>query len=247
MPNKYHQIVLLIVLLLTLNNKAQANVLVLLAHPDDETWLSGSIAKLSQTQQVHLVYATSGGAGKDRTGLKRQGQTLAKARENESECAAKQLNAQAHFLKLDDKNLELYEVELIDQYQRLFEQIKPKLLITFAQDGITGHKDHIFIGNTVKKFWLTQTNSNSQLWQVVVSETRATIAQQIATQANYPQPIRKPVATDSINLTIKVREQHQPRVTAFACYPSQFPQGLQQIWQIFVAKTPYEEFIQVSR
>ncbi|WP_016956900.1 PIG-L family deacetylase [Catenovulum agarivorans] len=233
--------------LFTINHNVQANTLVLLAHPDDETWVSGSIAKLSQTQQVHIVYATSGGAGTDRTSLKRKGVALAKAREDESICAAKQLNAQVHFLQLDDRNLELHETELLHHYQKLFEQIKPKLLITFAEDGITGHKDHIFIANIVKKFWLTQANANSHLWQVVVSEKRATIAQQIATQANYPQPIQKPVATDLINLTIKLIEQNEPRIAAFSCYPSQFPPALQQLWQKFVAQTPYEEFIQVSR
>lgn len=237
----------LLMFLMLFIGQLQASVLILLAHPDDETWLNGTIAQLSQTEQIHLVYATSGGAGKDRTSLKRKGNDLANARETESICAAKQLNAQTHFLRFDDKNLELYEAELTEQYQHLYQQLTPRLIISFAFDGITGHDDHIFIANTAKKYWLKHAKATSEFWQVVVSDTRAQIAQKIADEANYPHPIRKPVATTEVSININVSLQAKQRIDAFACYPSQFPDGLQTIWRSFVEQAAYEEFIKFTR
>lgn len=230
---------------------AASNVLVLLAHPDDETWLSGSIAKLSKTHSLHIIYATSGGAGKDRTGQKRSGAILAQARELESRCAAQHLNAQVSFLQLDDKNLETFSQSLTASYLAYLTQLQPEIVISFADDGITGHKDHSFVGkiaHTSWQQWQQQNNDakKSSFWQVVVSQPRAKIAQQIAAAANYPQPIRQPVLPSKINKTIYVSAQQHQRIQAFACYPSQFPPGLQNIWQTFVEQTPYEEFIQVN-
>ncbi|WP_160168569.1 PIG-L deacetylase family protein [Catenovulum agarivorans] len=222
---------------------AQSNVIVLLAHPDDETWLSGSIAKLALHQQVHIVYATSGGAGKDRTKNRRQGTELAHAREAESRCAADKLAAQPYFLRLDDKNLEQYPDKINAHLAKLFDRLKPSLFISFAPGGITGHKDHDFIAQVAAAFWQQHSGSITSFWQVVVSDKRAHIAKQIAKQANYPQPIRSATPIQAINKVVDVSQHHQQRIDAFGCYPSQFPAKLQLIWQKFVLQTPYEEFI----
>jgi N-acetylglucosamine malate deacetylase 2 len=66
-------------------NECDLTVLVVLAHPDDETLISGTLAKLiSRGCEVHVVYATSGDDGPDKTGHDLHGDTLAKLREQEA-------------------------------------------------------------------------------------------------------------------------------------------------------------------
>lgn len=55
-------------------------VLVVFAHPDDETWISGTLAKLASSGlKVIPLYVTSGDAGSDYSGANLSGLALAKA------------------------------------------------------------------------------------------------------------------------------------------------------------------------
>ncbi|MFQ3246579.1 MAG: LmbE family N-acetylglucosaminyl deacetylase [Arenicella sp.] len=59
----------------------RADILAVFAHPDDETFASGTFTKLSASgQRIQLVYATLGDAGGDLTGQGLEGDALGRPR-----------------------------------------------------------------------------------------------------------------------------------------------------------------------
>ena len=65
-------------------NVFKHSILVVVAHPDDETLISGTLAKLcAQGCQITIVFVSSGDDGPDRTGNGLHGAALADVREAE--------------------------------------------------------------------------------------------------------------------------------------------------------------------
>ncbi|AWB67410.1 hypothetical protein C2869_13600 [Saccharobesus litoralis] len=231
--------------------KNTQSVLVVLAHPDDETWLSGSLALFSQQKKhIQVIYATSGGAGKDRSGRGLSGANLAKVREQESIAALKKLGVKLPpiFWRLDDKQLEAvdYAKQIEQQLKSLSDKRHYELFISFGKTGITGHLDHIFIGEQTLNYWRDHQNSPYFL-QVQVSDARANHAQKVAEKFKHPYRIYQPVANELVQLRIDVKAFQPQRVAAFNQYATQFPLSLQSLWKVFTQESSVEEFSVVKR
>jgi N-acetyl-1-D-myo-inositol-2-amino-2-deoxy-alpha-D-glucopyranoside deacetylase len=145
-------------------------ILVVLAHPDDESFgMGGTLAYYAkQGVEVHLVCATRGEAGEVSSELMEGYDSIAKLRENELRCAAGILGlASVHFLEYRDSgmpgsgdnqhpnaliNAPLHEVaSKVTCYIR---DIRPEVVITFDPVGGYHHPDHIAIHKaTVKAFY----------------------------------------------------------------------------------------------
>ena len=219
----------------------------MLAHPDDETWLSGTLAHLAQQGHVlQVVYASSGGAGKDRSGRQLKGRALARVREQESRQALAALGVQQApiFLNLPDRKLIQSKTQALQAITQQLKQFSPDTVISFGHDGVTGHKDHILVGQITHTATeqLAKTLGNLRLFQVAVSEQRAQLAQHIAEQHQHPYRIARPVANKHITEQIDVSAQNEKRVKAFQQHLPQFPPSLQALWQVFVSRAAYEEF-----
>ncbi|MFD0693279.1 PIG-L deacetylase family protein [Paenibacillus sp. GCM10027628] len=106
------------------------NILLIVAHPDDETACGGTIAKLAgQGHEVAVAVATNGNKGThDRTVTPER---LASVRRAEMQEACSRLGVRGiHFLEYDDGTL----AEAMDLKERIFRLIrlaKPDILITF--------------------------------------------------------------------------------------------------------------------
>ncbi|KMT65959.1 PIG-L deacetylase family protein [Catenovulum maritimum] len=231
--------------------KLDKPILVALAHPDDETWLSGTLSFLSrENSNIYVLYATSGGAGKDRSGLGRHKEYLAFAREQETIKALKQLGVHQApiYLKLDDKNLELFAKDFKIKLSAIIEEYQIENIISFDPYGITQHKDHIFIGQQAKQVWQSEKFKYKAIdfYQVVISDTRASSANNLAKKREHPFRIKHATNSNKINTRVNVADQQINRVLAFASYRTQFPPSLMALWQEFTEFDQYEEFIKLS-
>jgi len=127
------------------------NILFVYAHPDDESFSSaGTIAKYSKLDnvQVYVAVATKGEAGKLGDPPLTSRENLGSYRENEMREATKILGVKdIIFLNFIDGTLDKLSdydnQQLVQKISKLIIEIRPEILITFPEDGISKHKDHI--------------------------------------------------------------------------------------------------------
>lgn len=119
--------------------------MVVLAHPDDESFpMGGTLAKYAaEGAQVTLVCATRGEAGI----LELTPDETAQVRTRELEAAAAALGlAGVRFLGYRDGKLAAADPErIVDQLVDILRSVQPQAVITFGPEGISGHPDHLAI------------------------------------------------------------------------------------------------------
>ena len=134
-------------------------ILVVTAHPDDETFgMGGTIAKyISEGSQVFVVCATKGEAGEADPALVRQYESMAALREAEMRCAMKELGVQEVFFlgyrdsgmqgSVDNTNPNAFIQAPLQETARkiafYIRKLQPQLVLTFDPMGGYGHPDHI--------------------------------------------------------------------------------------------------------
>lgn len=118
-------------------------LLVVTAHPDDESFpMGGTIAKYAaQEARVVLVSATRGEAGISGLSAKE----TARIREDELRAAAHTLGvSRMEFLYYVDGEFERADEEqVVDKLAEIFHQENPEVIVTFGPDGISEHPDHV--------------------------------------------------------------------------------------------------------
>lgn len=143
-------------------------MLVILAHPDDESYgLGGTISKfVHQGVNVTLLCATRGEAGIPGTDAQQTGYI----RENEFRRAAYLLGINAHILGFIDGELAKTDPQkLLDSILPWIDLIKPQIIITFGPDGVSGHPDHVTISKIVTRAF-DQYNNKGMLLYIRPSE-----------------------------------------------------------------------------
>lgn len=128
----------------------QRKILLVLAHPDDESFIcGGTLAKYAQEGvQITLVCATKGEMGR-RVGnppsVTRE--TMYKVRERELDEACRALGiSNLHYLGLLDKTVEFADERLmIGRIAQFIREIDPDVVLTFHEQ-YGGHPDHCAIG-----------------------------------------------------------------------------------------------------
>ncbi len=124
----------------------QLRVLGVFPHPDDESYSSGgTLARLAaEGSEVHLLCATSGGAGKDHR-PEADSAALDDVRADELVRACACLGIAApEFLGLEDGGL--YRVNFAEVAGRIVQSIRthrPHIVLSLGPDGVYGHPDHI--------------------------------------------------------------------------------------------------------
>lgn len=124
----------------------QRNLLAVLAHPDDESFaIGGTLARYAAAGvHVGLVTATRGeasGRGSDPV-------VMGAARERELRHAARTLRVRTvRILGYQDGHLALTDRPmLVSRLVAILREVRPQVVITFGPDGISGHPDHVAIG-----------------------------------------------------------------------------------------------------
>jgi LmbE family N-acetylglucosaminyl deacetylase len=121
------------------------SLLVILAHPDDESFpMGGTLAKYAaEGVRVTLICATMGEAGISSLSPVE----TARIRERELRTAAATLGlAEVRFLGYEDGKLAYADAEYITtQLVTAMWETHPQAVITFGPDGISGHPDHLAI------------------------------------------------------------------------------------------------------
>ena len=127
-------------------------MLLIFAHPDDESFaLGGTIAKYAQQEvNITLVVATKGEAGKT-SGICKP-EELGLVREQELRRAAEVLGiAKVIFLGYLDKEVPMAPpLEIVEKLVRIIRDVRPQVIITFGEDGASGHRDHRAIHHFAK-------------------------------------------------------------------------------------------------
>lgn len=124
-------------------------LLVIVAHPDDETFaLGGTVALAARAgAPVTVISATRGEKGTLNLAQPLSAQELGSLRTRELAEALALLGAQEPIVwdygdgRLDQANAE----ELLGKILQVMDACKPHRIITFGPDGGTGHRDHVAI------------------------------------------------------------------------------------------------------
>lgn len=133
-----------------MNEIKPKRMLVILAHPDDESFAAGgTLAKYAHHGvQVVLLCATRGEAGIPGLTPEEAG-TI---RERELRQAAEHLGVEVYFLGYRDGELADTKPEsLLETIACWLDLVQPQVILTFGPDGVSGHPDHIAISQTVTR------------------------------------------------------------------------------------------------
>ena len=116
------------------------------AHPDDESFgPGGSLALYSKTHDVFLICVTLGQSGKNHHNGDIK--NIAKIRCQELLDSAKILGIKkVFFLNYKDGALSNNQYHKIGaEIQKITDKLKPEILLTFEERGVSGHIDHIVL------------------------------------------------------------------------------------------------------
>ena len=131
------------------------SLLAVFAHPDDESFaIGGTLAKYAAAGgEVSLAVATRGEAGRGGGDPVLKGM----AREQELRRAARLLGVRhLRVLGLWDGHVARADRSLlVSRFVGILRELRPQVVITFGPDGISGHPDHVAIGEaTTEAFGL---------------------------------------------------------------------------------------------
>jgi LmbE family N-acetylglucosaminyl deacetylase len=133
-------------------------LLAVLAHPDDETTFGGTLARCAaEGVDVTIVCATGGGGG---GGPDENPAAIIATRQVELEAAARVLGA-ARVVHLERTwgalpclrrgNYHLVARDHERAVERLVRDLRPDVVLTFGNDGVTGHETHVAVGALTRR------------------------------------------------------------------------------------------------
>ena len=128
----------------------ELRLLAIFAHPDDETFrCGGTLAILAQRgARVQVLTATRGQAGSCGEPRLCSRDELPAARECELRCACAALGIEPpRLLDYQDGHLGEADPEIIvNQILGIVREVRPQVMLTYGPEGVSGHLDHIAIG-----------------------------------------------------------------------------------------------------
>lgn len=218
------------------------DVLVVFAHPDDETFALGTLARLSaKGERVQLAYATSGDAGGDLTNRGLSGPALGAEREQEMRNAAiaLELATEPLFLRYPDGQVYDHWNEVLESVRAIIAKTNPKVVITFGPDGYYGHADHVAISQIAARAF-DDSGTPSHLLHVAISRSTNDLIVRLGGGSSY-----KPVADKYVTYTVKVRDQLEKRVGAISSHKTQFDEKTVAQFRMLATITGTEQFVEV--
>jgi len=191
-------------------------LLAVFAHPDDETFRpGGTLALLARRgAQVQVLTLTHGEAGACGEPALCTPDELPSVRERELSAACKMLGIQPPIL-LDYPDSHMMEVDpepVFADILAVIRQVHPQVLLSFGPDGLSGHPDHILVGQwTADAF--QRIEDIAALYTVAVPES-------LAKNMNMHQV--HPVPDEAIALTVDVSTVWEAKLAAMRCHATQW-------------------------
>jgi len=192
-----------------------ASLLAVFAHPDDESFRpGGTLALLARRgARVQVLTATRGQAGSCGNPPLCTFEELPAVREAELRCACSALGVQPPLL-LDYQDGQLAEADpegLAAQILQVVRDTRPQVMLTFGADGLSGHPDHIAIGQSAAEAF-RRAEDVAALYTLAVPRS-------LAETLNMKQ-IRA-VPDESIALTVDVSAVWDAKMSAIRCHRTQ--------------------------
>ncbi|MBI4363317.1 MAG: PIG-L family deacetylase [Candidatus Doudnabacteria bacterium] len=155
-----------------MNSSQSTYALAILAHPDDEAFLlAGTSLKLGeQDKKVALICATTGEKGVDRLSRNLTPEQMAIIRTNELKAACGILGCDCKKIfdfgdgMLDQVNFD----ELVNVLKQEINSLKPQIIMTFGEEGISGHRDHIMIGRATVAATQIAGQRPNEIWRACI-------------------------------------------------------------------------------
>lgn len=206
-------------------------IVVVVAHPDDETAIGGVIAKYARDHDVYLIIATDGSYGvTDHAGIP-EGDSLVLIRNAEAACSCAALGAHPpmHLNLIDGLGFyargNFYE-QMSTMKKKLheeFQKLQPSIVLSFGPDGDTGHHDHRLVGSMTSEVLLSRDEYRDvDLYYYGWTKQQAD---------KYPDWNLGYVSETYLDTTISYTDEDE--VQAFAsirCHKSQFSQSDMDRW-----------------
>lgn len=129
-------------------NVAPKKLVCIFAHPDDEAFgPGGAIAHFAKTSEVHLICVTNGDAQEKFTDGNMSGKELGLVRRHELQNSASILGIKSvTFLDFIDGSLNNNNYhDVANKLKEILDEMKPDTIMTFDQNGVSGHLDHIAV------------------------------------------------------------------------------------------------------
>jgi len=191
------------------------DLLAVFAHPDDETFRpGGTLALLARHGvRVHVLTATRGQAGSRGDPPLCIPEELPAMREVELRCACAALGLEPPRL-LDYQDGKLAEADpkaLTAQVLAAVNEIHPQVLLTFGPDGLSGHPDHITIGQCAAEACAG--------WDEIAALYTLAVPRSLAEQLEMRQV--HPVPDEQIALRVDVSHVWDAKQAAMACHATQ--------------------------
>jgi LmbE family N-acetylglucosaminyl deacetylase len=191
-------------------------LLAVFAHPDDESFRpGGTLALLAGAGVcVRVLTATRGEAGSCGEPPLCAPDELPAVRERELRCACAALGAEPPRV-LDYRDGHLSEADrerLIARLLQIVNEAAPRVMLTFGPDGVSGHPDHIAIGQCAAEAF-------RRAEQVAALYTLA-VPQSLATRLGMQQIRAVPDA--DIALRVDVSSVWETKLAAMHCHATQW-------------------------
>ena len=192
------------------------HLLALFAHPDDETFRpGGTLALLAQRGVgVHVLTLTHGEAGSCGEPPLCSPDELPSVRENELRRACAALGIQPpHLLDYPDGHLVEVDPELlIAEIMTIVRQVQPQVLLSFGEDGLSGHADHIRTGQVTAEVF-------HRVEQVAALYTIAAPKSLVETLNMHQLHL---VPDELISLSLDISSVWEIKLNAMRCHASQW-------------------------
>lgn len=196
--------------------KEAPSLFAIFAHPDDETFRpGGTLALLARSKvKVHVLTLTHGEAGSCGEPALCTPDDLPSVRENELRCACAALGIEPpHLLSYTDGGLTDADPDRVKaDILAVVRQVRPQVLLSFGSDGLSGHPDHIAVGQWAAKAY-ARVEDITALYTVA-------IPQSLVTRLGMKQ--LHPVPDEMITLTVDVSPVWEMKQAAMRCHATQW-------------------------
>ncbi len=203
------------------------SLLAIFAHPDDEAFRPGGTLALLARQgvRVQVLTATRGGAGSCGAPPLCTPEELPAVRERELCCACAALGIERPILLdyqdgcLTDADPETIVAEILS----VVTDVRPQVMLTFGPDGLSGHPDHIAIGQFAAEAY-RRTGDVSALYTLAVPQS---LADALGMSQIHALP------DEAITLAVDVSETWEAKMKAIQCHATQLSSS-------FITRAPLE-------
>ncbi len=192
-------------------------VVCIFAHPDDEAFgPGGTIAKFSETSEVHVICVTNGDAIEE-FAKGNDVKTLGNVRRNELQNSTKILGVKTvTFLDFKDGELNNNNYHKVtDALTPVLEKLKPDTLVTFDQNGVSGHLDHIAVSMETTYLFERLSFVENLLYFCEKAEAKKIIGK------NYFVHFPEGYSEDEVDLVMDITDYFDKKLQAMNAHVSQ--------------------------